>query len=198
MTVKSVHIVDDDKQHRSSLSWFLRTSDDYSVRDYGSAREFLRKYKDTKPAVLLFDVHMPDIDGIELLEIMQRENVLASVVMLTGYGTVSTAMKAVKLGAHDFLEKPFTERSIHVTLDEALSVSKRRFFAAQIEAEREGALSALTKRERHVFDRLVLGETNKMVARKLHITERTVETHRANLISKLGINTLAGLIELNN
>lgn len=196
MSGKSVHIVDDDNQHRASLSWFLRSAD-YVVSDYGSAREFLRKYRDVRPAVLLFDVQMPDIDGIELLEIMQRENTLASVVMLTGFGNVSTAMKAVKLGAHDFLEKPFAERSVHAALDDALSASKRRFVAAQLAEEREGALSVLTKRERHVFDRLVLGETNKMIAGKLEITERTVEVHRANLIRKLGINTLAGLIELN-
>lgn len=197
MTPKSVHIVDDDEQHRASLSWFLRTSD-YTVQDYSNARDFLRKYKETEPTVLLFDVQMPDIDGIELLEIMRRENTMASVVMLTGYGKVSTAMKAVKLGAHDYLEKPFTERSIHVALDEALSASQKRFLAARQAEKRDSILSALTKRERQVFDHLVRGETNKMVARKLYITERTVEAHRANLIGKLGINTLAGLIELNN
>ena len=195
MIAATIHIVDDDARELNALAWFL-SSLHHTVQKHSSARKFLKAFQDIKPAVLFFDVHMPDMGGIELLEIMKSEECKASIIMLTGYGQVSTAMQAVKLGAFDFLEKPVDLAVLTETLDNARVASEWRFQQAAHMEEREGVLSALTARERQIFDHLVVGQTNKMIAHELGIAERTVEVHRANVLRKTESSTLAALIKL--
>ena len=142
MIATTIHIVDDDARELNALAWFL-SSLHHAVQKHSSARKFLKAFQDIKPAVLFFNVHMPDIGGIELLEIMKAEECKASIIMLTGYGQVSTAMQAVKLGAFDFLEKPVDLSVLTETLDNARVASEWRFQqAAHMEERHAGLLRA--------------------------------------------------------
>lgn len=195
--VPLVHVVDDDHEMRQSLHMLLRSVaiDDQT---YASADEFLARYQEVpdRPAVLLLDVRMPGMSGMALLKQLRAEHASLPVIMITGHGDIDMAVRAMKLGARDFITKPFSAQSLLDRIQEVLSQAER---ATDARARGEGAarrLERLTKREREVFERVVSGQSNKAVALRLGLSVRTVETHRARIMEKLGVKTLADLVLL--
>lgn len=184
-----VYIVDDDGSVRRSISLFLRTRG-YAVESYSSGVPFLEAAGSLRPGCVLLDVRMPEIDGIAVLEQMRAAGVDFPVVVMTAHGDVSTAVAAMRKGAHNFIEKPFEQDTIVQALDEVFAL------AEQADAQRLTAAAALlriemlTPREREVLEGLAAGQTNKMIALTHGISPRTVEIHRANMMEKLGVHSL--------
>jgi len=190
-----VYIVDDEEAVRASLATLLDIHG-FATRAYESGKAFLERVDPAAPGCALVDVKMPGLDGIGLLHKMAEGNIRVPVVMMTGYGEVATAVKAMKAGAVDFLEKPLDEGELLAILNRHLSHSQ---VSVQLEEQREerlARLARLTERERDVFNGLAMGKTNKGVALDLGISPRTVEIHRARLMEKLQASTLSDLIRL--
>ncbi|MEP6830486.1 MAG: response regulator FixJ [Rhizomicrobium sp.] len=188
-----IHIVDDDEGVRDALGFLLRAAD-YEVKRYSSARQFLESGPDIVGACLLTDIRMPDMDGLELqTQVMTRLKGLPVIVM-TGHGDVPLAVKAMRAGAIDFLEKPFEDVLL-------LDCIKRALQAGAVSAEDSGrvfearqAVASLTPREREVLNLLVDGHPNKVVAHRLGISPRTVEVHRKRVMDKMRACTVADLV----
>lgn len=186
-----VHVVDDDEAIRNSLKLFLESAN-LNVRLYDSAHNFLNNYHNSEPACILIDVRMPNISGLQLQQLLKEKNIITPVIVMTGYGDVPTAVKAMKAGAIDFVEKPFDHdyllSRIHNCLDQCKYKHKQH--------ESLNRLSLLTAREREVFELIAEGNINKVIAEKLHISPRTVEAHRANVMDKLQAQSLSDIVRL--
>ena len=192
---RHVHLVDDDEAIRRSASFMLRTSG-YLVKTYASGVEFLGMAKDVAPGCVLLDIRMPEMDGLEVQAALKERGVLLPVVVMTGHGDVNTAVEAMKLGAIDFIEKPF-EKAVLLSAIEAgferLDKSAKRHARAD---EARVKLGVLTPRELDVMKGLVRGHPNKTIAYDLDISPRTVEIHRANLMTKLGVHSLSEALRI--
>lgn len=188
-----VHVVDDDDAMRESLA-FLLGSSGFSVRLYDGAKTFLEGLSEIPPGCILSDIRMPDVDGLELLRRVKACGRPLPVVLMTGHGDVPLAVEAMKLGAADFIEKPFDDEVLLKALQGALAGihCDERAGAALDDFSRR--LATLSPRERQVFDRLILGDPNKVIARILDISPRTVEVYRANVMSKLQASSVSELV----
>jgi len=187
-----IYIVDDDAGVRESLSALLGTAG-FGVRDYSRAREFLAD-RPWKRGCLMLDVCMPAMDGLALQEEIVRLGIDLPIVVMTGHGDVSMAVRAMKAGALDFVEKPFDVEILFKCVDEALKINERmNGRLVEVEAARN-ALKLLTPRERNVLEQLVAGQTNKGAARELGISSRTIEVHRARIMSKIKAHSLSDLV----
>ncbi len=195
MTKPLICIVDDDNSVRDSLRELLESSG-YAVEDYNSAIRFLASDAVQRCQCLIADVRMPEMDGMALQRELSRRGHKLPIIVVTGHGDVPLAVRALKAGAADFLEKPFNDEallaSIHSAIEIAESAPKTGADAAVI-AER---MNTLTEREREVLDLLVLGHANKVIAQKLAISFRTVEIHRARVLSKMEARSVAELVRL--
>jgi two-component system response regulator FixJ len=190
-----VHIVDDEDAVRISLATLLDVHG-FTTRVYESGKAFLEGVDPAVPGCALVDVKMPGLDGIGLVEQMGKVGIEVPVVMMTGFGEVAIAVKAMKAGAVDFLEKPLDEGELLTILNRILSQSQA---STQLSGQKEQAgarLARLTDRERDVFNGLTMGKTNKGIALDLGISPRTVEVHRARLMEKLEARTLSDLVRL--
>jgi len=190
----TVYVVDDDADVRDSLRLLLEASD-FRVETFDSAAAFLT-HPHAERACVVTDVRMPGMDGLALQEELAQRNAILPVIIMTGHGDVPLAVRAMRAGAIDFLEKPFEQESLVGSVKRALelqSVSLNRNAAAQAAEE---VLSQLTERERQVFELLVAGKPNKVVAFELDISPRTVEIHRARVMEKTGTRSLAELVRL--
>ncbi|HET6182564.1 MAG TPA: response regulator FixJ [Acetobacteraceae bacterium] len=189
-----VHVVDDDASVRQSLEFLLGTGG-FAVRLYDSARALLDAAP-APPGCVLTDVRMPGMDGIELLQQMRRRGVDIPVVVMTGHGDVPLAVRAMKSGAIDFLEKPFSDEALFAALRRAEEEGERRAAARARAAEAVRRIAALTPREREVFALLVQGLPTKAIANKLGASPRTIEVHRARVMEKLAAHSLPDLVRL--
>ena len=194
-TKARVYIIDDDDAVRDSLSLQLEASG-YEVASFPSAVGFLEIAGTLQPGCVISDVQMPDMDGMELQQCLSDMKLDFPVVIVTGHADVALAVRAMKAGAVDFIEKPFEARAI---LDSVRHAQTR--FAAQRATAQAGAtarekLATLTPRERQVFDEMVRGKQNKMIAFDLDISPRTVEVHRARVLEKLEARSLSELVRL--
>lgn len=191
----TVYIVDDDDAVRQMLSW-LMTSVKLPVAEYASADDFLADYKPDLVGCVLLDVRMPGMSGLELQRKLNQASFDLPIIIITGHGDVSMAVEGMKNGAFDFIEKPFNNQAlldvVHKGINENVRHSKKK---AKI-IERKKMLSLLTSREGQVLSRLIKGETNKVIARNLGVTQKTIEAHRANVMKKLAARSLADLIEI--
>ena len=190
-----VHIVDDDEAIRQSIGFLLRKSG-YAVETYPSGTQFLKSAtRETRGCVLL-DVRMPDLDGLEVQARLAQSGITLPVIMLTGHGDVTLAVRAIKAGAIEFLEKPFERTALLAAIETALAHAARtnREHLAAVDARIR--LAALTPRERDVLDGMVLGRPNKLIAFDLDIATRTVEVHRANLMDKLAARSLSDVLRI--
>ena len=190
-----VAVIDDDDAVRDSLSALLESAG-YDVDTYDSGRAFLNALPQSLPACALVDVRMPEMDGLELQQRLAEAAPQLPVVIITGHGDIAMAVKAIKAGAVDFIEKPFSDRTIldgiaqaFASREEALSRETRR-------RDIDRRLGRLTTREREVFERLARGSSNKVVARELGISPRTVEVHRARVMEKLQAPSLSHLVRM--
>ena len=190
-----VHIIDDDEALRESLSFLLRTAR-LDVRSYPSAAEFLDARPESILGCVITDVRMPGMSGIELLRRLQELKIGLPVIVITGHGDVPLAVEAMKVGAFDFLEKPFDDDVLLASVRSALT---RRDGETRRQAERadiESKLAALSNRERDVLNGLVAGRANKQIAHDLGISPRTVEIYRANLMNKMQAGSLSELVRM--
>jgi len=190
-----VHIIDDDEAMRDSLA-FLLNSARFDVRTYDSALSFLDKLAGAEPGCIITDVRMPGMTGLELLQRLQTLETRLPVIVITGHGDVPLAVEAMKLGAVDFLEKPFEDDALLLTVRSALSAHQREFRRETEKAEIQGRITALSNRERQVLEGLVAGHPNKTIAFDLGISPRTVEIYRANVMSKLQAASLSDLVRM--
>jgi two-component system response regulator FixJ len=195
MADRIVHLVDDDEAIRRSASFMLRTSG-YLVKTYASGVELLALGREVPAGVILMDVRMPAMDGLEVQRALKASGVLLPVIVMTGHGDVGVAVEAMKNGATDFLEKPFEKKSLVAAIDDGfarIEQSGRRDARAE---EARVRLDALTPREREVLDGLARGHPNKTIAFDLGISPRTVEIHRANVMQKLEVPSFSDALRI--
>ena len=192
---KLIHIVDDEESIRRSASFMLKTSG-YAVQTWTSGTEFLKEVRHAEQGCILLDVRMPEIDGLGVQRALTERGVMMPVVIMTGHGDLSIAVQAMKAGAVDFLEKPFEKAALLAAIEDAFSRIDASDRAASRAADAEVILSALTPRERDVLEGLAKGLPNKTIAYDLDISPRTVEVHRANLMTKLGVRSLSDALRI--
>lgn len=190
-----VYVIDDDDAMRDSLQ-FLLDSADFEVRLFDCAQAFLDTLDAVEFGCVVSDIRMPGIDGIELLKRVKADRAALPVIIMTGHGDVPLAVEAMKLGAVDFLEKPFEDDRLIAMIDVAL---QRAEAGARDEAATQdvaGRIASLSPRERQVMDGLVAGLSNKMIARDYNISPRTIEVYRANVMTKMQASSLSELVRL--
>jgi len=187
--------VDDDEAVRDSLRWLLEANG-YRVRAYPSAENFLEDYDPNLVGVLIADVRMPGMSGLELQEQLIARNAPLPIVFITGHGDVPMAVTTMKKGAIDFLEKPFNESDLREIVARMLEQATQRVSKFQAQRDHEAMLARLTAREQQVLERIVAGRLNKQIADDLGISIKTVEAHRANIMEKLEVTTVADLMKV--
>ncbi|TWG80398.1 LuxR family two component transcriptional regulator [Cupriavidus gilardii J11] len=192
---ETVFIVDDDEAMRDSLTWLLE-GNGYQVRSFASAEQFLAAYDANQVSCLILDVRMPGMSGPELQERMLAENIQLPIVFITGHGDVPMAVSTMKKGAIDFIEKPFDESELRALVERMLQKARADYSAAREQRAAQDLLGKLTTREQQVLERIVAGRLNKQIADDLGISIKTVEAHRANIMEKLNVNTVADLLRL--
>lgn len=190
-----VHIVDDEEAMRRSTGYALKTSG-YLVTTWTSGVAFLKEVRHAEDGCVLLDVRMPDIDGIEVQRVLAERGVTMPVVIMTGHGDISIAVRAMKAGAVDFLEKPFKKASLLQAIEMAFERLEFRNGAAARAADAQVIIGALTQREREVLEGLAQGLPNKSIAYDMGVSTRTVEVHRANLMAKLGVRSLSDALRI--
>lgn len=195
MTDAIVFIVDDDASVRESLSILLRTSG-FHTEPYPSGQAFLDNYDDSKNGCLLLDNKMPEMSGLELRQLLTEKRISIPTIIITAYGDIPTAVKAMQLGAIDFIEKPYSEDLIINKVKSALALGINSEEHDKRVTQFHGLHRTLTTREKQVFLELIKGHQNKIIARQLDISPRTVEIHRANILGKLQVPNLAQLIRM--
>ncbi|HBT33185.1 MAG TPA: DNA-binding response regulator [Pusillimonas sp.] len=191
----TVFIVDDDEAVRDSLRWLLEANG-YRVKAYSGAEEFLNTYDADQVAVLIADVRMPGMSGLELQEELLARNAPLPIVFITGHGDVPMAVSTIKKGAVDFLEKPFNESDLRSIVARMLEQATEDAAKLQEQKSQQAILSRLTSREQQVLERIVAGRLNKQIAGDLNISIKTVEAHRANIMEKLEVTTVADLMKI--
>ena len=189
---QTVFIVDDDAAIRDSLRMMLEMAG-YRVRDFASAQSFLSD-GDLQGACLIVDVRMPGMSGLELQEELARRKATIPVIVVTGHGDVPLAVRAMRAGAMDFVEKPFDGERMLQSVAGALAAGQRAQSRAAEAQEARDLLNQLTPREREILDQLVKGHANKVVAHQLGISPRTVEIHRASIMEKLRARNLSNVV----
>lgn len=192
---KLIHIIDDEDAIRRSAGFMLKTSG-YAVETWASGADFLKDARNAEHGCILLDIRMPEIDGLEVQRQLAERGIAMPIVIMTGHGDVSIAVRAMKAGAVDFLEKPFEKAALIGAIEEAFSRIAAAGDASARAADAEVILAALTPRERDVLRGLAQGLPNKTIAYDLGISPRTVEVHRANLMTKLGVRSLSDALRI--
>jgi RNA polymerase sigma factor (sigma-70 family) len=192
-TGPTVYIVDDDEAVRNCIRRLVE-SVHLDVETFRSAEEFLKAYDPARRGCLVVDVRMPGMSGLELQRRVAEREYSIPVIMLSGYGDVSVAVRAMKAGAVSFIEKPFNDHVLLDTIREAIDKDAQDREQQARAAELRARIDRLTPREREVLDLLVAGNVSKAVAAKLRLSEKTVEVHRAHVMKKLQAKTIADLV----
>jgi two-component system response regulator FixJ len=190
-----VYVIDDDDAVRQSLEFLLKTAG-VSVRGFESAKAFLDVLPAIKSGCIITDVRMPEITGIDLLRRIKESGLDIPVIVITGHGDISLAVEAMKIGAVDFLEKPFDDDLLLAAVRSALNTEAGAARHKAEIADIHDKLAALSNRERQVLEGLVAGKANKVIAFDLGISPRTVEIYRANLMTKMSANSLSDLVRM--
>jgi two-component system, LuxR family, response regulator FixJ len=190
-----VYVIDDDDAMRDSLDFLLGAAD-FHVRLFESAQNFLDTLSTVDFGCVVSDVRMPDIDGIELLKRLKAGGSLFPVVIMTGHGDVPLAVEAMKLGAVDFLEKPFEDDRLIGMIEAALRQAEPGVKSEAVTSEIQSRIASLSPREHQVMDGLIAGLSNKLIAREYDISPRTIEVYRANVMTKMQAASLSELVRL--
>jgi len=191
----TVFLVDDDADVLKALARLLRASG-YDSREFASSKEFLREHDASMPGCAIFDVAMPDLDGLALQQALTAKGIERPVIFLTGRGDIPTSVQAMKAGAVDFLTKPVDADALLVAIDNARERESRD---REARAEMDfftGRLATLTPREREVFGHVIAGRLNKQIAYDLGTVEKTIKVHRSRMMEKMGVRSLAELVRL--
>jgi len=189
----TVFVVDDDPAMRDSLAFLIRTVG-LQVEQHASAEDFLAAYDSRAPGCIVLDVRMPGLSGLELMELLQRDRFAPPVVLITGHGDIPMAVRALKAGAFDFIEKPFSDQVLLERIQQALLHDERARQAAYSRVEIEQR--RLTPREAQVFTAVVAGKANKVIADELDLSQKTIEVHRAHVMEKMRAESFADLVKM--
>jgi FixJ family two-component response regulator len=190
-----VHIIDDDQDVRTALTWLFE-SVSLGAQAYATGSEFLDRYRTGGPACLVVDIRMPEISGLDLQQRLNERGIDAPVIILTGHATIGSAVRSLKQGAFEFLEKPVDEQTLIDSVHAALRTHRERMATNERARATALALGTLTPRERQVLDLVVKGASNKMIARELAISPKTVEIHRSNMMRKMHAGSATELVEV--
>lgn len=191
----TVHIVDDDTGMLTYLSELVSTIN-YKSKTYDNANDFLNTYNDEGLGCLVLDLRLPGISGLELQQQLASNNIDLPVIMISGFGDVPTAVKAMKAGVLDFLEKPFKGQDLLDLIHNAVSKHKIDRHNNNNQNKTMERINSLTKREKEVMKHVVTGTLNKDIAKQLEISVKTVEVHRSNLMEKMAANSVADLVRM--
>ncbi|MCC6913853.1 MAG: response regulator [Rhodospirillaceae bacterium] len=191
----SIFVVDDDAAVRDSLAALLE-AEGFAVEPFESARAFLDGFRPKEACCVIADIRMPDMDGLELQEEIIRRGWGLPVVIITGHGDVPLAVRAMKAGAVDFIEKPFDDEVLRAGIERGLAQSRRTRGESAAAQEAETRIAQLTAREREVMEHLVAGRPNKVIAHRMDISPRTVEVHRGRVMEKLQAHSLSDLVRM--
>lgn len=194
-STKLVHIVDDEESMRRSISYALKTSG-YAVKTWESGAAFLKEVRHVDLGCILLDIRMPEIDGLQVQQILAERGVTMPIVIMTGHGDIGIAVRAMKAGAVDFLEKPFEKAALLGAVEAAFGRIAKAGDVVARAADADVILAVLTPRERDVLQGLAQGLPNKTIAYDLGISPRTVEVHRANLMAKLDVRSLSDALRI--
>lgn len=189
-----VFVVDDDKAMRDSVCMLLE-SVGIAFRMFSCASDFLASCDPKQEGCLLLDVRMPGMSGMELLGVLKSQGVLLPVILITGHGDVPMAVRALKQGAFDFIQKPFNTQELLDRVQAALKLDRENRLRLREIDRRRTHIEALTKREREVVDLIVAGNSSKAIAMKLGISPKTVDVHRASILKKLDVRTVAEIVQ---
>jgi two-component system, LuxR family, response regulator FixJ len=190
-----VYVIDDDEAMRDSLQ-FLLDSSGFDVTLFENAQRFLDALPELVFGCVVSDVRMPGIDGIELLKQMKAAHSSFPILIMTGHGDIPLAVEAMKLGAIDFLEKPFEDERLITMIETAIRQAEPAAKNDAIAQDIVARIATLSPRERQVMDGLMAGLSNKLIAREYDISPRTIEVYRANVMTKMGANSLSELVRL--
>jgi two-component system response regulator TtrR len=192
---ETVFVVDDDEAVRDSLRWLLEANG-YHVQCFASAESFLEAYHPAQIGCLILDVRMQGMSGLELQEKLIALESALPIIFVTGHGDVTMAVSTMKKGASDFIEKPFDEAELLPLVQRMLERARDENSEAAVHRASAERLAKLTAREQQVLERIIAGRLNKQIADDLGISIKTVEAHRANIMEKLSVNTVADLLRL--
>lgn len=190
-----VYIVDDDAAIRHSLEMLMQ-SVGHKFKSYGSARAFLDSFDPSIPGCLLLDVRMPEISGLDLQHLLNQDKIKIPVIIITGHGDVPMAVRAMKQGAVDFIEKPFHDQNLLDSIAKALAKSLDIQQQQNNQSKYFEQLSKLSPRERQVMEVLVAGKHSKVIASELGISPKTVDVHRGHIMEKMHVKSLVELVRL--
>ena len=189
------YVVDDDESIRTLWRWLMEANA-IPVRTYATAAEFIATYRRDDPGCLVLDLNLPGMSGLELQDYLKREGIEIPIVFVTGHADVATAVSALKGGAVDFIEKPFGYREVVAVIRKAFARDAEIRESRERRALIASRIAALTEREREVLRRVIEGKQNKIIAAELDISMKTVEFHRSRLMEKMGVGSLAELVQL--
>jgi two-component system response regulator FixJ len=195
MAGATVHIVDDDQAVRKSLKLLINSAG-LRAEEYEGGRDFLERYEPRKPECLLLDLRMPDIDGLAVQRRVRERGIKIVTLFLSGHGDIPIAVRAIREGALDFVEKPFDKDHLLERVRVAIEIGERKEQARMEQQDARECLSVLTSRELQIVELLVEGRINKVIASDLDISTRTVESHRARIMKKLAVNSLSDIFKL--
>ncbi len=191
----TVFVVDDDQSVRDSLRWLIESTG-LAVETYPTARAFLDAHVEDRPGCILLDVRMPGISGLELQEQLTKQSLCQPIIIVTGHGDVQMAVRAMKFGAFDFVEKPFNDQLLLERIHQAIGEDTRRRERHAEVAEIRRRIDRLTPREREVLELVVAGKLSKQIAVELGLSEKTVEVHRAHIMSKMQADNVADVVRM--
>jgi FixJ family two-component response regulator len=190
-----IHVVDDDPSFRTAVTRLLRAAK-YEVRSYASAGEFLASDPCVEPGCILLDLRMPGASGLDLQQSLERMEERLPIIFLTGHGDIPASVRAMKAGAVDFLTKPVRREALLRAIQNALGVDAKGRAARAVLLELHNRYETLTPREREVLAHVLGGKLNKQIASDLGTAERTIKAHRASIMDKLGVQSVAELVRL--
>ncbi|OOZ45196.1 response regulator transcription factor [Solemya velum gill symbiont] len=190
-----VFVVDDDEAMRSSLRWLIE-SDGLEVETFESAQKFLESYYPGQAGCLLLDVRMPGMSGLKLQSQLEEREIRAPVIIITGHGDIAMAVKAMKAGARDFIEKPFDDEVLLKAIRRALVVDAAQRESRASQSAILARMAQLTRREQEVMEMVTSGLSNKEIASRLDVSAKTVEAHRARVMEKMEAGSLAELVRM--
>lgn len=190
-----VYVVDDELSMRQALALLVR-SIGISCETFASADEFLAAYRVGTPGCLVLDIRLPGMSGLQLQETLAQRGITIPIIMITGHGTIQMAVRAVKAGAFDFLEKPFRDQDLLDRIQMAIRHDQAFRAKQSRKGEIVGLMASLTHREREVLNLVIEGHSNKEIASQLGLSHKTIEYHRAKLMEKLQVDSIPELVQL--
>lgn len=189
----TVFVVDDEVEVRESLRWLIE-SIDLNVETFESAEEFLASYNPDRPGCAVLDMRMPEVSGLELQKKLKAKGLALPLIFITGFGSVPIAVEALKMGAVDFMEKPFSDQVLLDKIHHALEIDRQARLKKSLNENVSARVKDLTSREKEIMDLVVQGKATKRIAVQLGISPKTVEAHRARVMQKMEADSIADLV----